>query len=141
MFCSNCGKETDNNSNFCNNCGLQFVKIKKSSLFDFKQEQSGKNVFIYYILMNLVNIAFGIVILPFIFQSGNTNSFSDGFNVGQTISVVTTPIFGLLFSMIFFVPKKLYKNPIAYIFTILGMILPPFIGYVFIAFLAIFKNE
>lgn len=137
MFCKNCGMEIENNSNFCPNCGYQLISFQKNTLFDFKQKQSGKNIFIYYIILLLLYFVISSLLIPFFAKFYDPYNLMSSFEQGMYYAKFAAPIFAIISSLFFVVQKKLYKNCIAYILTIIGAICPPFIGLIFIVLLAL----
>ena len=43
MFCSKCGKEIDDNVNFCKFCGFQVNSLEENLRNDFKKEENENN--------------------------------------------------------------------------------------------------
>lgn len=126
--------------------------MKENTLFNLNKKQTLINAIIYYIIifaiylfLNCLLVSLSMYIYTIFHPEILSFSFNDnvklGYTIGSYIAFITYPLITLVFSIFFFIKKNLYKNFIAYILVILGLIPLPIIGFIFISFLSLLDAD
>lgn len=126
--------------------------MKENTLFNLNKKQTLINAIIYYIiifaiylflncLLTSLSVYIYTIFHPEILSFSYNDSVKLGYTIGRYISFIIYPLITLVFSIFFFIKKNLYKNFIAYILVILGLIPLPIIGFIFISFLSLLDAD
>jgi len=103
MYCPNCGKELNDNENFCSSCGYQINKNFSSQNTEVDKSEVGYNILSFF--FPLVGLIFFIVWNDkFPIRAKNCGKWAlIAVVVEVIIGVLAIILFGILFESIFFV--------------------------------------
>ncbi len=148
MYCSKCGKETDNGSSFCASCGNNLNK-ESLPLYDLKPKKTAWQAILLYLsalAIEFLSIVLLVVVIVLALQILGIKINIPEFKMqAKKWGVLLNPVFAIIFACLIMKVKNIFHQKRAIIFTIISAVVTFLVGspagFIFVAIMTRFKPE